>query len=224
MTRRPTTAQAREGGRTGRYRDRRVGSQDRSLHRLLPVRVRRLDREEPGAGRSPIVRPVRGAAGAQLHGAAPDSRSAGRGGRPQEGRRLLRRLHGRDGDRGRRPDADRAGPRHHRRDSQPRRSPGARSRTCMPSASRCSSASARRPISRMPPMRSPTSIRRGLGLPDRDYYLKTDAALGRAPREVRGADSEGARRWRASRPNRRPRTPRRCCRSRPRSPPRCSIA
>ena len=47
---------------------------DRSLHRLLPVRLRRLDREEPGSGRSPLARPLHRGAGAQLHDPAPHPR------------------------------------------------------------------------------------------------------------------------------------------------------
>ena len=101
---------------------------DRSLHRLLPVRLRRLDREEPDAGRSPVVRPLRRAAGAQLHDPAPHPRrrrDADR--RSQEGRRLLRRVHGRGGDRERRASTPLAPDlATHRRARQSRRSAGAR--------------------------------------------------------------------------------------------------
>ena len=54
-----------------------VARQDRrSLHRLLPVRLRRLDREQPGAGRPAALRPVRGAAGAQQRDPARHPREA----------------------------------------------------------------------------------------------------------------------------------------------------
>ena len=61
VQRRRTSAHAAQprAPRRVRHRDRRAGSQDRSLHRLLPVRLRRLDREQSGAGRSPVVRPLR---------------------------------------------------------------------------------------------------------------------------------------------------------------------
>ena len=64
----------------------------------------------------------------------------------------------------------------------------------------------------------------GLGLPDRDYYLKTDQRSADLREKYVGADSEGADAvGRAGRAGGRW-TPRRCCRSRPRSPPRCSTA
>ena len=66
------TAGAQRRGRSGRAR-----SQDRSVHRLLPVRLRRLDREEPGARRSARLRTLHGSAGSQLRHPAPHPRSAG---------------------------------------------------------------------------------------------------------------------------------------------------
>ena len=73
------------------------------------------------------------------------------------------------------PDADRARPRRpSTRSCNPDDLPVLDRRTCTRSASRRSSASARRPISRTRPTRSRASIRPGSALPDRDYYLKTD--------------------------------------------------
>ncbi len=201
----PTTAQGAKAAAPAGIEIDASGSQDRSLLRLLSVRLRRLDREEPGPSRSALVRPVRGAAGAQLHRAAPDSRSAGRRGRPQEGRRLLRRLHGRDDDRGRRSDDDCAGPRDHRRDSQPRRPPGSdRAPACV----RRAGAVPLRRADRSRGCRQCDRQRRSGGpRPARSRLLPQDrSALGRSPREVRGADSEGAdavgRAGRASGPGR----------------------
>ena len=53
---------------------RRARSDRRRLHRLLPVRLRRLDREEPGAGGPRQLGTLRGAAGAQQRDAAHDPR------------------------------------------------------------------------------------------------------------------------------------------------------
>ena len=184
------TRRRRSPRRTGRYRDRRARSQDRSLHRLLPVRLRRLDREEPGAGRSPIVRPLHGAAGAQLHGPAPHPRNA----------RRATAI-------GRRPPT-----------STPRAwtSRRSRRRVSTPIAPDLATIDEILNPDDLPVLVAhlhafgvPALFRfgaqtdledatnaianvdqAGLALPDRDYYLKTDAALGRAARQVRRASSQ----------------------------------
>ena len=73
----------------------------RRLHRLLPVRLRRLDRQEPGALGSCRLRPVRRAVRAEQRDAAPDSRGRRLGARSrvEEDRRLLRLVPRRTGDR-----------------------------------------------------------------------------------------------------------------------------
>ena len=99
------TPAARRGEAPRRLRHRRPRPQRRPVHELLRVRVRRLAQGEPDPGGPDALGTVQRARGEKPRGAAPDPRGgegpeartlADRG----EGRRLLRRVHGRAGDRG----------------------------------------------------------------------------------------------------------------------------
>ena len=119
-----------------------------------------------------------------------------------EGGRLLRRLHGRIGDRSGRPRAARARPDDDRASClQPGRSSRRSSRTCTSSACRsCSASASQTDQERRDEADCAASIRAASRLPDRDYYLKTDDALGRrcAAKYVAHVAAD-ARRWPAPR-------------------------
>ena len=154
--------------------------------------------EEPDPVGPAALGNLRRAAAAQPGGPARDPRAAGRRQvrarrvRGAQARRLLRRLHGRGGDRGQGPGPDRS----------PSSRGSTRSRTCRACA---------REISRLQPMgvdvlfafgseedRKDSSrvvaaaLQAGLGLPERDYYLKTDEKSVAAARPVRRARDEDA--------------------------------
>ena len=110
-------------------RRRRNGHGHGGLHRLLPVRERHLAFEQPDPARPAALGHLRRAPPEEPRPPPRDPRPP-RGGqvragrvRRTEARRLLRRVHGRGGDRDEGPLADRAGARPNRRDQGPRRAP-----------------------------------------------------------------------------------------------------
>ena len=157
---------------------RRARQERRRLHRLLPVRLRRLDREEPGAAGSRELGPLRRAAGAQQRRRCTRIlERRGRGTRPgvQEDRRLLRVVHRRNGDRRQGRRAARSAAEEDRGAVERQTISRRWSPSCTRSASTCSSSSARRPTSRTRRWRWRIADQGGLGLPDRDYYFRDDA-------------------------------------------------
>ena len=147
--------------------------------------------------------------------AAPPARAtrptppAPRGTRRPDGRRLLRRRHGRGGDRGRRASTPLAAvPR--RASTRPRRSPTSAALVARAAARRRrrpALAGRHAPTSRTRTPTSSTSGQGGLGLPERDYYIRDDERLGRAPRRVRGPHRRAARQPRRRAMTRRARRP-----------------
>ena len=176
----PCSSRRRAAGSSARHlmtfaaragpRRRPVSRSTRSIARSIPAPT---STSSPAAAGSRRIRcrPIADRAGASPRCRIGTSRCCAassrrrRGGRPQEGRRLLRGVHGRVEDRGRRPDADRARSRHHRRDPEPRRSAGAHRPPARLRHPGRSSGSARKPISRMRPTRSRTSTRAASACP-----------------------------------------------------------
>ena len=116
-------AAAGRAGERVRNRPRRHGPESPGVHRLLPVRLRRLDGQPPAPCRSGAVRQVRRVAGAQQCGPSRHPRGRGRlagGSRRDQDRRLLRQLHGRIRDRGEGNGTAEGGRRPHCRVGRPR--------------------------------------------------------------------------------------------------------
>ena len=169
----PRVRRRRRASRLAVARSNRVDA----VHRLLPVRLRRLAGGQSDAGRPAAMGPLRRAAGTQLRrscGGCSRRRRGGRGDREEVGdyyaaawtRRRSRRRAWRRSSRtsGASPRSTREG-----------RPAGAGRRIFTASASTRSSASAPNAISRTRPRQIADVDQGGLGLPDRDYYLKTDA-------------------------------------------------
>ena len=174
-----------------RHRSRGHRPHGRRVHRLLRLRERRLARAAPDPGLHGSLEQALGIGrdqqGARARHPRPSSPRASRladGQRRAADRRLLRRLHGRNAGQRARRQAGAAAARRDPRDQDARRRAAHDRRTCTTSASRCRSASSR--------SRTCTTRRSviahidagGLGMPDRDYYLKTEQALRRGAREV----------------------------------------
>ena len=190
------------------------------LHRLLPVRRRRLAAEEPDPLRPAALGNLRRAAAAQPGRPARDPRAArrrqvgGDGLRRAQARRLLRRLHGRGGDRGEGP-RRRSSPELAKIDAIHDRAVRCAPRSGASSrwASTRSSSSARRRTARTRRRSSPRRCRAGSACPTatttsrrtrspstlRDQYVAHVAKMlelaGAAGREGRGGreDDPGAR-------------------------------
>ena len=146
---------------------RRARQDRRRVHRLLSVRLRRLDREEPGAVGPRELGTLRGAPGAQQRDAPQDSRDRSRGPRSrlEEDRRLLRVVPRRDRHRREGRQAAGSAAEEDRRAVERRRPARRSSPNCTRSASTCSSSSARRPTSRMRRWKWRSPIRAGSACP-----------------------------------------------------------
>ena len=132
-------------------------------------------------------------------GSPPTSRPRSRL-RRAEARRLLRRLHGRGGDRVRRASADRSRSSARSTRSRTCRRCGPRSGACSRWASTSLFAFGSEEDRKDSSQVIAAALQGGLGLPERDYYLEDGREVRGAAREVRRARREDARARRRSRP------------------------